>query len=331
MSEVESNSTNSAKVCAVVKNTTLLAAKDLVCASSKKAPSLKENSASINDAASAVKGVIASYDDAPLVIKEAIDGYNAARLVVEKLVSKHDVDVLMIRETMIPSANQTTSLNPASTIKITAGLGAFENIVSCEVIDAYGNATLASKHLVCTYQDSLLVAKGVYAAMNNSTNNTPRSVIIAYNDALLVAKNLVAEYNDGFLVVDRAMDACVSEARSWEEEATIETSVVEKIVDALKLVMDAYKNALAVTKDLMLAYKLIKDITGASANEPRLMKGIPEEASLGEQKKLSADHKPCRDCPDNDKKESNYPNELGQLKKLCAEHAKSLGCQQVQE
>ena len=323
MSEVESNSTNSAEVGAVVKNTTLLAAKDLVCASTKKASSVKENPASTNDAASTVKGLIPSYDDAPPVVKEAIDGYNTAVLVVKDLVSKHDVDVLVVEDHVskqdVDVLLVRESLTPSH----------LEKIIGCDVIDAYGNATLASKHLATTYQDALRGATGVYTAMKNSTNNAPRAVIIAYNDALLVAKNLVVEYNDGLLVVGRALDACVSEARSLEQQAPIQTCVVvEKIVDVLKVVMDAYNNALAVTKNLMLAYKdaflLIKDIT-----EPRLMKGqkrIREEASLGEQKKVCADH--AKPYPDNDKKESNYPNERGQLKKLCA---KSLGCQQVQE
>jgi len=276
MSEVESNSTFLASVCA----------------STNKAPSLKEqNPASDNDIGSTVKWVIASYEAAPRAVKEAIDAYNAALLVVKDLVSKHDVDLLMIRETlMIPSANKTTN---------TAGIGALETIVRCEVIDAYHKATLASTHLVCTYQDAFLAAIGVNKAMNNSTNNAPQVVkYIAYHDALLVAKNLVGEYNDGLLVVGKALAASVNEARSLGEEAPIQTSVVAgKIVDALTAVMDAYNNALARTKDLMLAYKdAFLLITGASANEEQTSVGhkrIREEASLGEQKKLRAAHTNC--------------------------------------
>ena len=125
--------------------------------------------------------------------------------------------------------------------------------LSRRLSDAYHKATLASTHLVCTYQDAFLAAIGV----NNAMNNAPQVVkYIAYNDALLVAKNLVGEYNDGLLVVGKALAASVNEARSLGEEAPIQTSVVAgKIVDALTAVMDSYNNALARTKDLMLAYK----------------------------------------------------------------------------
>ena len=298
MSEVESNSTNSAEVYAVVKDTTLQAAKELMCASTEKAASVKENPAS----SSTVNSVIASYDDAPLVVKEAIDGYNGALLVVDYLVSKHSVDLPVVKDQI--SKHDVGVLIPCVLIP-----SAIEKMIGRRVIEAYANAILASRHLLSTYNDALLVATEVY---NDSTNNVPQAVIIGYNDALLVVKKHMAEYIDVLLLVSRALDAMGSEVRSLEEQAPIKMSVVvEKIVDMFKVVMDAYKNALALSKNLMLACKdaflLIKKITGSSANEPRLTKGqkrIREEAGLGKQKKLCA--KPCRDCPD--KKESNLVN-----------------------
>ena len=39
--------------------------------------------------------------------------------------------------------------------------------------------------------------------------------------------------------------------------------------------------------------------------------------------------KPCRDCPEGEKKDANYPDEGGKTKVLCAKHAHNAGCHRV--
>lgn len=73
------------------------------------------------------------------------------------------------------------------------------------------------------------------------------------------------------------------------------------------------------------------------SNQKKISAAYPDEH--GNLNKLCSTHAkergcwkgldPCRDCPNDNKVQANYPDEVGHPKKLCATHAEQAGCYQV--